>query len=1136
VSPVRFVVLAAALAACLSAQTVSTEILGLVTDPTGAVIPNAEITARRVATGDVRTTRTNETGNYIFPLLDIGEHEVTAASPGFKTEVRRGIVLQLNQKARIDFQLAVGEQAETVEVRGGAPLLATEDATLGSVIEQKRIVELPLNGRNFGQLATLMPGVVYGSSRMGIDGQQTIGTRAMPGQIVGIAANGQRDISQNITLDGVVATDGFKSAMLFVPSIEAVEEFKIQSAVYTAEYGMNSGAQANVAIKSGTNQFHGAAFEFLRNDKLDARGFFLAPSADKNKLRRNQFGGVLSGPIVRDKTFWLANYEGRREVRGTPARQSVPTMAMRSGDFSEFLQPRNRWYPNDTNPIATRAIRYPGSDAPFPNNIIPRSLLHPVSLNLLTYTKTSPFPEGGFLPFPNFDEQARAASSPLNRVGTNDQVLNSDQYLGRVDHRFGDYDRIFGRYVIVESLWVNDPLARVTKFTSDFRAQNIGIGYSKIIGPTIVNDLRFGLNRIRANQLAIQTNTDFTHRDLGLDMRVAADGNRTLTPREEGIPTINITGYTGIGSGNVTFNLNQTYEIADTMSINRGRHNFRFGGQWRASPVDNEASNLPRGRLQFTRDIVGIPDAFAAFMLGFPTNANSAEGAPLAEIRQQKFGLFVLDDFKATPRLTINLGIRYDYYGVVTEPGGRIRNLSFAEGEGRVIDGRFVPMLVPDPYVKKALYDINTRQFMPRASIAYRISNTTVLRIGAGQYYSPQQTNNFNILGLNPPLSGSTVIENDRNRPTATIDNPFAGTPAAAGPQAIVMLGNLQADRGGRSLYLNNDVWQWTAEIQRSFGQDFVTAVTYVGSAGSNIDMPVQNWNNPDPGLGAVQSRRPVPFYVDSRAPDVLLALGTVRRLETWTSANYNALQLRAEKRYSSGLTFHTSFNYQRNNSIGYSINEGGPYGTNYTQDPRNRQADYGRSQIDQRFRFVFSHVYELPFFRNSTGFTRLFLGGWAVNGIIQLTSGLPVTVGQTGDSQNTGAQSAPRPHIVAGQKVDRVMEGRSIDRWFNTAAFVRSKCDGCAGEGIYLGPKGYGNAGVSLFDAPAHKTWDFALFKEFLIKEGHKLQFRYEAFNFLNTPQFNAPDRSLGSATFGRISSTIINNREMQFGLKYMF
>ncbi|MFN3325997.1 MAG: hypothetical protein ACK5AZ_21065 [Bryobacteraceae bacterium] len=425
---------------------------------------------------------------------------------------------------------------------------------------------------------------------------------------------------------------------------------------------------------------------------------------------------------------------------------------------------------------------------------------------------------------------------------------------------------------------------------------------------------------------------------------------------------------------------------------------------------------------------------------------------------------------------------------------------------------------------------------MPRLGIAYRLSNTMVLRTGSGLFFSPQQMNNFNILGLNPPFSGSTVFENNRTNPTATIDNPFAGTPAGAGPAALIMLGHLKADRGNRSLYLNNYIWQWTMELEKSFGRDLVMGIAYVGSAASHIDMPVQNANNPDPGLGAVQSRRPEPFYVDSRNPDVLLPLGTVRRLETWTNSNYNALQARLEKRYSNGLTFNAAFNFQKAMSIGYSVNEAGGFGTRETQNPRDRNADYGRSNIDQRFRFVFSHVYELPWHRNAPGLRGLVLGGWSVNGIIQLTSWLPVTVFQTGDSHNTGTASVPRPHIVSGEKVTRVFENRSVHQWFNTNAFVRSKCDGCAGEGIFLGPLGYGNAGAALFDAPAIKTWDFALFKEFRIREGHRVQFRWESFNFLNTPQFNAPGRTLGGADFGRITSTVINNREMQFALKYIF
>jgi hypothetical protein len=244
---------------------------------------------------------------------------------------------------------------------------------------------------------------------------------------------------------------------------------------------------------------------------------------------------------------------------------------------------------------------------------------------------------------------------------------------------------------------------------------------------------------------------------------------------------------------------------------------------------------------------------------------------------------------------------------------------------------------------------------------------------------------------------------------------------------------------------------------------------------------------------------------------------------------------LRAERRYSKGLTFSGSFNFQKALSIGYSVNEGPPYGRNYTQDPRDREADRGRSYIDQRYRFVFNHIWEIPWLRTEKGLKGFLLGGWSVNGIIQLTSGLPVSVEQTGDSHNTGPQSAPRPHIISGQAVERVMEDRTIDHWFNTGAFVRSKCD-CPGEGIYVGPKGYGNAGVALFDAPAQKTWDFALFKEFPMGGERRLQFRYEAFNLLNTPQFGAPSRILGSADFGRISSTVINNREMQFGLKFYF
>jgi hypothetical protein len=337
-------------------------------------------------------------------------------------------------------------------------------------------------------------------------------------------------------------------------------------------------------------------------------------------------------------------------------------------------------------------------------------------------------------------------------------------------------------------------------------------------------------------------------------------------------------------------------------------------------------------------------------------------------------------------------------------------------------------------------------------------------------------------------------------------------------------------------MYRNNNIWQWTMELEHSLGLGLVSGLAYLGSKGSFIDSTVSNFNNPDPGVGAIQSRRPMQYYADSREPNKLLPLSTVRYLDSGTNSSYHALQGRLEKRYSKGLTFTGSFNYQKAIGLGYSVNEAAGFGGRIPQDPRNYSAEKARFNLDQRFRFVFSNVWEIPFLQKRKDFVGFVFGGWAVNGIVQLTSGLPVNVSQNGDSQNTGSDSSPRPNVVPGAAVTRVMAGRTLARWFNTDAFVRSKCNGCPGEGTFVGPLGYGTAGVNLFDAPATKTWDFALFKEFRIKERHRIQFRWEAFNFTNTPQFSAPNATMGSATFGSITSTINNNREMQFGLKYFF
>ncbi len=1097
--------------AFLAAQTVSTEILGQVRDPSGAAVPGAIVTAKRGAAGDNRTARTNEAGLYLFALVEPGEYEISCGAPGFKTALRRDVVLQLQQKARVDFQLQIGDQVETVEVAGAAPLLHTEDAALGLVIEGKRLVDLPINGRNFAHLAALMPGVILGGSRMGLDG---MGGQIL-GQTIAIAANGQRDVAQQITLDGVIATEPRVNTMLFTPSVEAIAEFRVQTATYSAEYGMNSGAQVQVAIRSGANALHGTVFEFLRNDRLDARGFFLPAGQPKNRLRRNQFGAVVSGPLARNRTFWLGNWEARRERRGTPALLRVPTPAMREGDFSEILTPGNRWYPQVPNPAATNQIRVPGGAAPFPDNVIPPSLIHRIARNLLTATKGSPLPEGGFLRLPNLEAQARAQNRAENLGGTSDLGVDSDQFLGRLDHQFSERDRVFGRYILQDTTQASTPLARVNRGVLQARAQNLAIGWARHLGATALNDFRYGYNRAASSDTALFTNTEFTQRDLGLDFRVVGDGNRTLRKDEEGLPSINILGFTGIGDGNAGTDVHQVHHLADSLILSRGKHNLKLGGEYRYNFLDRAISGS-RGTLTFNRQIQGIPDAFAAFLLGYPDSTATAQGAPPLFARQNRFGIYFQDDWKVAPRLSLNLGLRYDLFTSVQDVQGKFRNLDFSRAAR--LGGEFAPMLWPDPNVQAALYDIPYLQIMPRVGLAWQARSALVVRAGAGQFYNVQQMNNFSILNLQPPFSGSTQYLNDRMNPRATLDNPFAGSPVSQ-PAALITLGNLQSN--GRSRYLNNDTWQWTLEVEKAFGASLVGALAYVGSKSSNVDVTIANFNHPDPGPGNIDARRPLRFYVDSREPGRLLPLGTVRRLDTSENASYHALQARAERRHSRGLTLVASYAFQKWIAVGYGANEAAAFTVAPPQDPRNLRGSRGRAALDQRHRIVASYVYEIPLRRQRQGVAAGLVGGWSLTGSVQLASGFPFTVLQSGDLHNTGFSTGARPHLVSGQSLEP--ERRSIDRWFNPAAFRPSVLE-------------YGNAGVNLFDAPARKEWVFGLFKDFRVREGHRLQLRYEAFNFLNTPQFSAPERSLGNPSFGRVTSTLANNREMQFGLKYLF
>src|SRR5947208_12220278 len=532
--------------ASLSAQTTSTSILGTVVDSTGAVITGAKVTALQVRTGVKREEVTTSSGDYNFPLLDVGEYEVSVEVAGFKAETRKNVVLQINQKARVDFALTVGAQTERIEITAEAAALKTDEASLGQVVEQRRVVELPLNGRNLAGLAVLQPGVQFGG-RMGFDGLTgTGGGIPVPGIGISISANGQRDTNQHATLDGVEATEARVNTVTFNPSIEAVEELKVQAGSYSAEYGTNSGAQLTIVLKSGTNEFHGTAFEFLRNDVLDAEDYFVnyfnapgEPRKPKDQLRQNQYGGVISGPFTipklydgEDRTFFMFDYEGRkRRQPGGIGTANVPPEAFRHGDLSALL---NR-HDDSGNPLPAVQIIDPLTGNPFPNNLIPDSRISAAAKNLLTFwpapQRINPDPLSG-----------------INYIGSSNTTIDDDQIYVRIDHQISAKDKLFGHYAfddITYALLAGDN-PNFNYYVAG-RNQNVAGQWVHIFSPERINEFRYGFNRSVDNTLNPRSNTDFDLDKLGLTgFRLISDGNRKFTPRDAGVPDITLTNFASL--------------------------------------------------------------------------------------------------------------------------------------------------------------------------------------------------------------------------------------------------------------------------------------------------------------------------------------------------------------------------------------------------------------------------------------------------------------------------------------------------------------------------------------------------------------------------------------------------------------
>ncbi|MEB2363732.1 MAG: TonB-dependent receptor [Bryobacterales bacterium] len=1040
-------------ATCIGAQTIDTGILGTVSDSAGGRMAGAVVTITQPQTGLTRTIQTDASGQFEIRYLVPGEYTVEVMAAGFQKARRAGIQLQIGQQARLEFTLQVGDVQQTVEVTGAAPLLQTENATLGEVVSHERIVNLPLNGRSFTQLAALTPGVrvvdpsLYTAS--------TDGSR--------IIANGARDIWMQVNLDGVTMVNNRSNYVNLYPSIDALQEFRVQSGNYSAEYGGNGGANVNLQLRSGTNQFHGSVFEFLRNDAFDARGYFRPRPLSKDVLKRNQFGAVVSGPILRDRTFFMAGYEAIRSERESPGTNIVMTPAQRGGDFS----------------ASTAPVIDPLGGNPFPNNVIPQSRLNPVSVNLIN----------NYMPLPN-------SAGTVNYNGVLRGTLKTDQGLTRLDHYLSSKDQVFFHYIYSRRDFPNIDLNPNFRYNGTFPNSSLAVQHVHTFSPSLLNEVRFGWNKANVSKLPPRANTDFTIESLGITgLQVGGPSGRPLRPDEQGFPVMNTTGYLGMGDSQASSNLDnsRTYQIVDNVSWIRGRHAVKFGGDIRRLLDDATTNNWPFGNMTFSGDLSG--NAAADFMLGYPRTTLTPEGVPISAVRQWRYGMYVQDDWKATSNLTLNLGLRYDLFGQPREINGVTRTLRFdLDASG--------PILWPELGEVVDVWKNEYNYIAPRFGFAYRLPQRMVLRGGYGIFYSAAQFDNINILQLNPPTGGSLTVINPTRNPVATIQNPV---PAQLYPEnPIFNVVSVPPDRKRRNAYLQN----WNLQIARELSSNDVIEVGWVGSKGTHVDTSLNNFNQPDPGPGPIQARRPYPQYARIRmiAPD--------------TNTIYHSLQARFERRFHTGLSLTSAYTWSHMiDDAAQTINRGGCG----CQNPRKRgRAERGNSIQDQRHRMVVAYVWELPFARSLRGIGGVFLGGWSTGGILTLASGFPFNVQQSGDTQNNDALW-PRPHLVAGQRAK--LDNPDPARWFNTAAFERSVLE-------------YGTAPRNPLVGPGTKTFDASISKDFRMPyaEAHRLLFRAELFNAFNTPQFSNPGGTLGTGTFGRVTGTSQDNRQIQLALKYMF
>jgi hypothetical protein len=1070
---------------------------GQVTDSSAAVIANASIVVTNLETGLTFRAVTNESGLYILPQIPPGRYKAEATSSGFATQTVNEFRLETGQVIRLNFELKPGALVESINVSAAAVLLNTETTDVGQLIDSKRILEMPLNGRNYLQLAQFTVGVLPG-------GDSGAGSRAR-GEGA-FAAVGMQIAQNNVLLDGNDNSSrtsggplGFE-AQAVKPPVDAVAEFKVVTNNMSAEYGYRAGAKVLVTSKSGTNEWHGSLYEFLRNEKLDGTNFFANRSgAKKPTYRQNQFGGTLGGALIKNRTFGFFSYQGTRIRTGRSYVNSVPSRAIiERGDFS--AQPAVRR--NIFDPLTLSGTGAAATRLPFPGNIVPRNRWDPVVAKVIPVYPVSNI--------------AGRDDLPDNYFYSPSDLDDSDQMDMRGDHNFNENHRFFARYsrrnqFRNENGILPYPAMGGQGQTVDLKGNNIVANLSSTFSPTVFNEFRFGISDF--NTAFDIPFTENLNPQFGI---LNAPGDSFGDGLDHGWTRFSPGGFVEIGARSFWPNINNLRNtmITNNTTVQRGKHTFKFGGEYRWLNIYRDASRFRRGQWSFSGQYTsqnpnvgasrgntgnGMADMLLGWVSGGSYGNNQGEN-----VVSPYYGLFFQDDWKITRKLQLSLGLRYEVFfkGMFPQPSQQSIGRYLLEGINVASRAEERFDFPTSSRLCGCLNDLNN--WAPRIGLTYSLTPKTVLRAGSGMFYG--EPNNLSTDGASyrSGAPGNTEISIQQNfeRTTQFVQAGFPPFEKKIQPGIEVYV--------FPALRQNLSAWQWFFDVQRTLPWDTLLTVGYAGTKGTHLTAN-RNVNQPLTPSATVPANQRL----------IRPQFNGVTLHENMLNSSYHAFTAKIEKRFAAGVTFLSSFTWSKNIDYG---NEDLLDGAQGSVTPYNLSIERALSNLHRSFAYVFSGVYELPFGKGkpflANGIGAAVLGGWQLGGNFAWYTGMPVPHTINVNNQNLGG--AVRGDWV--RKPNLPSDQRTIDRWFDTTFVVPSA------------PGVVANSGRNLIIAPGQVNVDVMVSRTFAMPwEGHNLQFRFESFNFTNTPAFGRPATGVGTPTVGRITSAG-DPRRIQLALKYYF